>query len=57
LTGAIGESSQWVITDAQGTILGLPPTPEAVNFDVAGPGSCFIYNVSYNGSVTGLVLW
>ncbi|MBL0682137.1 glycoside hydrolase family 48 protein [Aquimarina mytili] len=53
-TGNIGETSQWIITDDQGKILGLPPTPEAVDFDGAGVGSCFIYNVSYNGTITGL---
>ncbi len=54
LTGNVGETSQWIVTDDQGKILGLPPTPEAVNFDGAGVGSCFIYNVSYNGTITGL---
>ena len=54
LTGNVGETSQWVITDDQGKILGLPPTPEAVDFDGAGVGSCFIYHLSYNGTITGL---
>ncbi|WP_188112091.1 glycoside hydrolase family 48 protein [Aquimarina sp. RZ0] len=54
LTGNVGETSQWIVTDDQGKILGLPPTPEAVDFDGAGVGSCFIYNVSYNGPITGL---
>ncbi len=26
-------NSQWVVTSPEGTILGLPPSPEAVNFD------------------------
>ncbi len=54
LAGNIGEVSQWIVTDDAGNILGLPPTSEAVNFDGAGAGSCFIYNVSYNGTLTGL---
>ncbi|AXT62469.1 T9SS C-terminal target domain-containing protein [Aquimarina sp. AD10] len=54
LTGTVGETNQWIVTDAQGKILGLPPTPEAVDFDGAGVGSCFIYNVTYNGAITGL---
>ncbi|GAA4272993.1 hypothetical protein GCM10022258_22870 [Aquimarina gracilis] len=54
LTGNIGETSQWVVTDDQGKILGLPTTPEAVDFDGAGAGSCFIYHLSYNGTITGL---
>ncbi|SHJ27469.1 glycoside hydrolase family 48 protein [Aquimarina spongiae] len=54
LTGNVGETSQWVVTDDQGKILGLPPTPEAVDFDGAGVGSCFIYHLSYNGTITGL---
>ena len=36
---AAGTNSTWVITDDQGTILGLPPTlaaVEGVNFDDAG---------------------
>ncbi len=54
LTGNVGENNQWVITDDQGKILGLPPTPEAVDFDGAGAGSCFIYHLTYNGTITGL---
>ncbi|WP_271783539.1 glycoside hydrolase family 48 protein [Aquimarina algiphila] len=54
ITGNVGETSQWIVTDAAGKILGLPASPEAVDFDGAGVGSCFIYNVSYNGTITGL---
>ncbi|KAA1242117.1 carbohydrate-binding protein, partial [Aquimarina sp. RZ0] len=49
-----GENSQWVVTDDQGNILGLPPTPEAVDFDGAGAGTCFIYHLSYEDGLTGL---
>ena len=45
---------QWVVTDDQGNILGLPPMPSAVDFDAAGPGICFIYNVAFDDGITGL---
>jgi len=54
LSGTVGNTNQWIITDDQGVILGLPGAPEAVNFDDAGEGSCFIYNVTYNGVISGL---
>ncbi len=47
-------SSQWVITDDQGNILGLPPMPSVVDFDAAGVGVCYVYNVSYIDEITGL---
>ncbi|MDO6820322.1 T9SS type A sorting domain-containing protein [Zobellia sp. 1_MG-2023] len=49
-----GENSQWVVTDEAGKILGLPPNPEAVNFDVAGAGTCFIWHLSYMDGLKGL---
>ncbi|MEX0288457.1 MAG: T9SS type A sorting domain-containing protein, partial [Flavobacteriaceae bacterium] len=52
--GASGPNSQWVVTDEEGTILGLPPTPEAVNFDGAGPGICLIWHLSYADGLEGL---
>ncbi|MEM9680682.1 MAG: T9SS type A sorting domain-containing protein, partial [Bacteroidota bacterium] len=45
--------SQWVVTDVQGNILGLPPSPEVVNFDVAGPGVCLIWHLSFSGDLQG----
>ena len=30
--------------------------PGVVNFDPAGPGNCFIYSVSYEGAITGLMM-
>ncbi len=42
LTGNAGTNSQYVVTDEAGTILGLPPSPEAVDFDGAGNGVCLI---------------
>ena len=54
LSGNSGANSQWVVTDDQGLILGLPPRPEAVNFDVAGPGVCLIWHLSYADGLEGL---
>ena len=55
-TFACGDSSVWVITDDQLNILGLPPTIEKakeVNFDGAGAGTCLIWYLRYNGTITG----
>ena len=54
VSGNSGANSQWVVTDEQGTILGLPPNPEAVNFDEAGPGVCLIWHLSYADGLQGL---
>ena len=43
-----------IITDDQGTILGLPPMPGVVNFDGAGPGVCLIWHLSYEDGLEGL---
>ncbi|MEO9485833.1 MAG: anti-sigma factor [Ekhidna sp.] len=54
---AVGSRSTWVITGADGTILGMPETMEAlegVNFDGAGVGECFIWYARYEGDVEGL---
>ncbi len=53
LTGNEGGNSQWVVTDETGTILGLPPTPNVVNFDVAGAGTCLIWHLSFDGDLEG----
>ena len=49
-----GENSQWVVTDDEGYILGLPPMPSAVNFDIQGAGICLIWHLSYNDTITGV---
>lgn len=54
LDGNAGPNSSWIVTDGTGSILGLPENIEDVNFDAAGEGSCFIWNVSYIGTITGL---
>ncbi|WP_298238475.1 T9SS type A sorting domain-containing protein [uncultured Algibacter sp.] len=49
LENASGRLKQWIITDEEGYILGLPDSPSDVNFDGAGVGICYIYHLSYNG--------
>ena len=45
LTGNSGPNSQWVVTDDQGNILGLPPSFDAVDFDGAGVGNCLVWHL------------
>lgn len=57
-SNATGTNRTWVITDDQGTILGLPPTLmdiEGVDFDAAGPGVCFIWYMRYEDGLSGLM--
>ncbi|MDT0605584.1 hypothetical protein [Croceitalea rosinachiae] len=54
LTGSI---QNYVITDNQKNILGLPPTlmaVEGVDFDEAGVGACYIYHITYEEGLSGL---
>ena len=53
LSGNSGTNSQWVITDSNGNILGLPPSPYVVNFDGAGEGTCLIWHLSYEDGIEG----
>ena len=53
LSGNVGSTSQWVITDTSGTILGLPPHFSNVNFDEAGVGVCLIWHLSAEGMLQG----
>ena len=43
-----GFSFTYVVTDASGIILGIPPA-NMVDFDPAGEGTCFVYGLSYTG--------
>lgn len=55
-TDAVGTNSTFVITDAAGIILGLPPTLadlEGVNFDGAGAGVCLIWYLRYEDGLMG----
>ncbi|MEM7109299.1 MAG: hypothetical protein AAF519_13830, partial [Bacteroidota bacterium] len=53
-----GMNTGFIITDQDGSILGLPPTLtdlEGVDFNGAGPGVCFIYHITYQDDLQGLV--
>jgi len=54
LTGSTGANNQWLVTDSEGNILGLPPMPSAVDFDGAGVGACLVWHLSYEDSLVGL---
>jgi len=51
---ALEGQSSWVITDEQGSILGLPGMITAPDFDGAGEGVCFVYYITYGAGLTGL---
>jgi len=53
LSGTIGSNQQWIITDSDRNILGLPMAPP---FDLEGvfPGTCLIYSLSFEDGTTGL---
>ncbi|WP_350285041.1 hypothetical protein [uncultured Croceitalea sp.] len=54
-----GTNQTYVITDAAGNILGMPPTLEAVegvDFDAAGTGICYIWHLTYEDGITGLAM-
>jgi len=53
LSGNSGTNSQWVVTDDQGNILGLPPSFTDVDFDGAGPGTCLVWHLSFEDGLTG----
>ncbi|MEL6658903.1 MAG: T9SS type A sorting domain-containing protein, partial [Bacteroidota bacterium] len=54
LSGNSGANSAWIVTDDQGNILGLPPTPSAVDFDGVDPGVCLIWHISFADGLVGL---
>jgi len=56
LVGNTGTNSQWVVTDDQNNILGLPVTIESVDFDTAGTGTCLIWHLSYENDLQGLAM-
>ncbi|MDW3651240.1 MAG: T9SS type A sorting domain-containing protein [Bacteroidia bacterium] len=51
--GTAGPNFQYVVTDANGTILGLPPA-DMVDFTAAGPGECWVWGLSYTGTITAM---
>ena len=54
LSGNSGGNSQWVVTDPNGMILGLPDNFADVDFDGAGAGTCLVWHLSYEDGLTGL---
>ncbi len=57
-TNISGTLNSYVITDDMGNILGLPPTlmaVEGVDFDAAGTGICYIYHITYEDGIVGLM--
>ncbi|MEM9549507.1 MAG: T9SS type A sorting domain-containing protein, partial [Bacteroidota bacterium] len=54
LANSQGSNSQWVITDEDGNILGLPSMPSNVDFEEAGVGICFVWHLSYEDDLVGL---
>ncbi|MEP6795609.1 MAG: T9SS type A sorting domain-containing protein [Saprospiraceae bacterium] len=55
LSGNVGTTSLWVITNAENEILSLPVSLDSVNFDGAPPGICLIWNISFFDTITGLI--
>jgi len=55
LFGSIGSNQQWIITDSDRNILGLPMAPP---FDLEGvfAGTCLIYSLSYDDVITGVMM-
>lgn len=49
-----GETTTWIITNEADEILGLPTDIEAVDFDAAGGGTCFIWYLGYDGDLENL---
>ena len=47
---AEGHNFTYVVTDADGMILGIPPG-SMVNFNPAGLGACLVYGLSYTGDL------
>ena len=54
LSGTIGSSQQWIITDSEQNILGLPAAPP-FNLEGAGGGTCLIYSLSFEDEITGVM--
>jgi len=48
---AAGYNFTYIVTDATGTVLGVPPG-NLVDFDGAGLGSCNVYGLSYTGTLS-----
>ncbi|MFK7982726.1 MAG: beta strand repeat-containing protein, partial [Saprospiraceae bacterium] len=55
LTGNSGTNTSWIVTDEALNILDLPSS-NAFDFDGAGFGTCYIWSVSYDNPIGGLII-
>jgi len=55
LTGNMGSNTSWIVTDEALNIIELPNS-NVFNFDGAGFGTCYIWSVSYENPINGLVI-
>lgn len=55
LTGAVGDSLNWLVTEESGEIIALPMAPP-FDFDNAGAGICQLWNISSNDTIGNLNL-
>ncbi|MEM7575187.1 MAG: CHRD domain-containing protein [Bacteroidota bacterium] len=53
LSNTSGANMAFLITDLEGNILALPTGPE-FDLDVAGPGVCLLWHISYEDDLSGL---
>ena len=49
-----GTNAAWIVTDTFGLILSLP-LAQPIDLDGAGPGTCQIWHLRYEGDINGLV--
>gem|GEM_PF-1784411 len=47
-----GSTAQWVVTDANGNILALPPS-NVIDLEGAGEGTCLIWYLVFDGTISG----
>ncbi len=52
--GAGGDSFTYIVTDANGVVLGIPPG-DSVDVEGAGEGNCRIYGLAYTGELVIMV--
>ena len=55
VSGNVGAFQAWIITNSNGDIINLPAGPP-FNLDGAVSGQCFIWHLSYYGSIGGLAI-
>lgn len=50
-SGASAADFTYIVTDAEGVVLGIPPA-DSVDFDGAGGGACLVYGISFTGNLS-----